>query len=94
MPYTILGDGVVVWSSANKYRTGSNGARGSYGFADPTVYGDRGIRKFSSGEFGFTQPVIAGEGGGARANRALPYGSYVSGFNPNGVVLIRLSRVE
>jgi hypothetical protein len=40
------------------------------------------------------QKPIAGGGGGARAPGKRQYGSRALGYNPNGLVLIRLMRIE
>lgn len=74
----------------------SNGGRGAYAFDDTTVFGDRGLRMATSEAMNRGNPmeVISGSGGGARANRQLPYGSRAVGYNPNGIVLIRLTRIE
>lgn len=39
-------------------------------------------------------PVIPGAGGGVRANRKHPYGSRAAGYNPNGLVLLRLIKLD
>jgi hypothetical protein len=74
----------------------SNGGRGSYSFADTSVFGDRGLRVTSPEAMNLSIPqaVVPGGGGGAKANRQMPYGSRAIGYNPNGIVLIRLTRVE
>lgn len=76
----------------------SNGGRGSFGFADTSVFGDRQLRssdpKAVTDASNIPQDVVAGGGGGAKANHQLPFGSHALGYSPNGVVLIRLTRIE
>ena len=73
------------------------GGRGSFSYTDTSVYGARGSQSneviwtvdLSSGKM-----VIPGTGGGARLNKLSGFGSYATGFNPNGVVAIRLMKIE
>lgn len=64
----------------------ASGGQGSYSFADTTVYGPRQPR--SGGRL-----TIPGTGGGAKVNKLMPYGSNAPGFNPNGAVFIRLTKI-
>jgi hypothetical protein len=69
-----------------------NGGKGSFSFANPSVFGDgqRAVLHSSS----FSKVVIPGGGGGAKANRTLKYGSRASGFSPNGCVFLRLYKIS
>lgn len=97
------------------------GGRGSFSFADTSVYGLRQSRQLwsyllpangprtvgsdgvttvslSSGQVVYIpkttpDPVIPGGGGGARPLSNLKYGSNAPGYSPNGVVVVRLSRI-
>lgn len=64
-------------------RTASHGGRGSYSFADPSVYGPRQQR---SGQ-------LPGGGGGALLIPGQYYGSKAPGSNPNGAVYLRLTKI-
>lgn len=87
------------------YRGAGNGGRGSFSYADTTVYGPRGTRITVAvpipnpilGGIGGSFPgaYVPGGGGGAKANRKpeLLHGSRAVGSDPNGIVLIRLTRV-
>lgn len=83
-------------------RRAASGGRGSFSYADTTVFGARQLRAADPVAVwrpGTPTPetpqiVVAGSGGGVRANRSLPFGSYAPGFSPHGIVLIRLTRVE
>lgn len=82
-------------------RRASSGGRGSFSYADTSVFGARQLRSTHPAAVwrpGTPTPevpqiVVAGGGGGGRANHSLPFGSYAPGFSPHGVVLIRLTRV-
>jgi hypothetical protein len=97
------------------------GGRGSFSFADTSVYGPRQSRQawtyvrpsngpqtiasdgltqvaLSSGQIIYlptttSDPIIPGGGGGARPLSNLKYGSNAPGYSPNGVVVVRLSRI-
>jgi hypothetical protein len=71
---------------------GGSGARGSFSYADTSVFGDRQLRTvYPQAD---NNPVVPGGGGGARANQQMKQGSHAIGYSPHGIVLIRLSRVE
>lgn len=61
----------------------SSGGKGSYNFGDTTVYGPGQP----------PQSFVPGGGGGAKINKLSGYGSKASGFNPNGVVIIRITKL-
>lgn len=61
------------------HRYPTNGGKGSYSYADTSVYGPRGI---SNGDLG-------GGGGGAHRS-SLKFGSYSPGYSPNGAVILRI----
>lgn len=87
------------WSQHLMYFPASNGGRGSFSYADTTIFGDRQLRQDVSILVGYgygsmqPRPMIAGGGGGARP-LSLPFGSRAPGYSPHGVVLIRLTRIE
>jgi len=68
----------------------TNGGQGAFSYLDPSILGTRGLR--AADPTGNGKVTMAGVGGGVRANRNLPVGSYAPGYSPNGAVLIRLSR--
>lgn len=77
----------------------TDGGKGSFSFADTSVYGSAGLREPLSsvpgnliGE-GENSQVIPGEGGGARVLKNNQYGSRSAGYSPNGVVIVRLTRI-
>ena len=67
-----------------------SGGQGSFSYADTSVSGGRGNR--SSDPY-FGRAIVPGAGGGARASSLLKYGSRATGFNPNGVVYLRLVKI-
>lgn len=79
----------------------SAGGQGSYSFADTSVYGARQFRQ----PWTYTRPdngavvtdssnlVTPGGGGGARPFPNLKYGGRGAGFSPDGIVVLRLTRV-
>lgn len=85
------------------------GGQGSYSFGDTSVYGQRQFRQAWSylnpvlnivtGTVTYTpitrgdMLVIPGGGGGARPLGTLKVGSRAPGYSPNGVVVIRLTRI-
>lgn len=79
----------------------TSGGQGSFSYVDTSVYGVRESRSspppppgWISGNFiGIGKQIIPGGGGGARLNRLSGYGSNALGFNPNGVVFIRLIKI-
>ena len=84
----------------------SAGGQGSYNFEDTSVYGQRQSRSaaqrvnavYSGGVLTFVpagdpQFIIPGGGGGARPATNVKAGSYAPGYSPNGVVVVRLSRI-
>ncbi len=66
----------------NTYKAASAGGQGSYSFADSTVFGARG----------WPIDYEAGSGGGAKIG-SLQYGSHALGYDPNGAVIIRLTKI-
>lgn len=71
-------------------KDGSSGARGSMNFVDTSVYGPGQLAsRDSSGAL-----TIPGGGGGAKLNKLARYGSFATGYNPAGAVLIRLTKVD
>jgi hypothetical protein len=89
---------------------GTDGGRGAYSFEDTTLYGARQpavpfpVRNqtydYYTGELDTdttTMTSVAftgGGGGGARPYGQVPYGGRAVGSNPEGVVLIRIFRIE
>lgn len=79
----------------------TSGGQGSFSYADTSVYGVRESRStpppppgWTSGTaYGSGKVIVPGSGGGARLNRLSGYGSNAPGFNPNGVVFIRLVKI-
>lgn len=85
------------------------GGQGSYSFGDTSVYGQRQFRQpwtymkpvtvIGSGILTFTPTVDSsnlvtpGGGGGVRPFSNLKYGSLAPGFSPDGVVLLRLTKI-
>jgi hypothetical protein len=88
----------------------SEGGRGSFSYADTSVYGARQVRGFyvskpvridnTTGEviWGPPEPttelIVPGGGGGAKAPGRRQFGSKAQGYSPRGLVLIRLLKVE
>ena len=68
----------------------SSGGQGSFSFADTSVFGNRGNR---SADPYWGKPIVPGSGGGAKEG-LLKYGSYATGFSPNGLVYIRITKIE
>lgn len=86
------------------YRAAGNGGKGSFSYADTSVYGPRGSRvTVAVPVFGFLGyqtgsipgAYIPGGGGGAKGNRKaeLLRGAPPPQGSPHGIVLIRLTRV-
>jgi hypothetical protein len=73
------------------FHVAGNGGKGSFSFANISVFGD-GQRAFVESESS-GKATVPGAGGGAKANKLLKYGSRAPGFNPNGVVFIRLYKL-
>lgn len=74
------------------------GAKGSFNFADTSHYGNGQPASLSEPILidVLTTPgrlIVPGGGGGGRVNEMLRYGSFATGFSPNGCVVIRLFRV-
>lgn len=68
-----------------------SGANGSFNYGDTSRYGPRELRKATAGG----HIIIPGGGGGAKANPTLIFGGRGGpGANPNGVVIIRLTKLE
>lgn len=95
----------IPYDKQHPYRGAGNGGRGSFSYADTTVYGPRGTRitvaipignPIMGGHSGsFPGALVPGGGGGAKANRKkeLLRGSRAVGAGPHGIVIIRLTRV-
>lgn len=66
-------------------RAATSGGQGSYSYGDPSMYGSRELAS------GTTMP--GGSGGGARMG-TLKHGSRAPGFDPNGLVVIRISKID
>jgi hypothetical protein len=70
-------------------KNAGKGGKGSFSYADTSVYGPgQPSRLYDPGT------SMPGTGGGARLNRTAGYGSRALNFNPNGAVLIRLTKVD
>lgn len=67
----------------------TSGGKGSFSYADTSVYGPSQQRANLAGF-----PIKPGGGGGARAPGNRKYGSRALSYNPNGVVLVRLTKIE
>lgn len=63
----------------------SSGGKGSFSYADTSVYGPPGTVG--------TLAITPGTAGGARVLKNQKFGSRSSGYNPNGVVVVRLTRI-
>jgi hypothetical protein len=88
----------------------SDGGRGSFSLGFTSIYGARASKKYWYNEVYSFDPetgdiseithtptgllIIPGGGGGVRALRKFHYGSRAEGYNPNGLVAIRLTKVE
>lgn len=64
------------------FRYPTSGGKGSYSYADTSVYGPG---NYSDGKLG-------GSGGGAHRS-SLKFGSYSPGYSPNGAVILRIFKV-
>jgi len=78
------GGGGLSGKTVAPIRQAGNGGRGSYSFADTSVYGPRQGKSGS----------IPGGGGGAKLNSLTHYGSKASQAIPDGVVFIRLTKID
>lgn len=67
----------------------TNGGRGAFSYADTSIYGNGQARSTQQSE-----PIIPGGGGGVKADKKLRYGSRAIGFNPNGLVFLRVYKVD
>lgn len=65
-------------------RQPTNGGRGAFSYTDTTVYGAGQFKNY----------LTPGGGGGVRANRKRQVGSDAAGYSPDGMVLIRLTKIE
>lgn len=75
------------------------GGRGSFSYVDTKVYGpQQGPSQWVMTRNGVLVPsgssIVPGTGGGARAPGKRYYGSRAIGFKPDGLVLIRLMKLE
>ncbi len=70
------------------------GGRGSFSYSDTTVYGPgQDHQPFSVQPGGLTALIIPGGGGGARL-KGQGYGSRAPSYSPDGVVMIRLAKID
>ena len=67
----------------------AKGGRGSFSYADTSVNGPG-----QGAYFGPHGGYVAGTGGGAKVVQTYKFGSNAPGFNPNGLVLLRLTKVD
>lgn len=92
------------WQKYGMLYLAGNGGRGSFSYAEPAVHGERQMRQdleimiprqpYWLGSFDRElRPILPGGGGGGKANGQFRYGSNATGFSPNGIVVIRLTRV-
>lgn len=70
---------------ADRVVPASAGGKGSFSYADTSVFGP----PQTVGTF----ELVPGTAGGARVLKNLKYGSRTNGYNPNGVVVVRLTRI-
>lgn len=91
-------------------RNATSGGKGTMSYADISVHGKGELwsywvridRRYShyTGLVEYETPTITtskyvpGGGGGVRALKKYPYGSRAAGYNPNGHVLIRLTKIS
>lgn len=94
------GGGYVIGGGGGYYGTPtpppplpSAGGRGSYSYADTSVYGQRQFRQLWEYSTTYNPVYVAGGGGGARPGKNLKHGSRAVGFSPDGVVVLRLSQI-
>jgi hypothetical protein len=96
--------------SVTTIRQGSNGGRGAFSYGDTSVYGQRQYPSvfvsenrqydYYTGALVSTTLVsgshllIPGGGGGVRANRKRLVGSDAQGYSPDGMVLLRLMKLD
>jgi len=81
-------------------RKASGGGRGAFSYLDTTVYGQREFpsayvpdgTELAAGPY--TIVINPGGGGGVRANRKKPVGSDADGYSPDGMVLLRLIKLD
>lgn len=77
----------------NSYvKLAGSGGQGSFSFGDISVVGVREARSPDPTEN--TLLLVPGGGGGAKVNQLFAYGSHAPGFNPNGIVVLRLTKIE
>lgn len=65
------------------------GGNGSFNYGDTSVYGPKGVLADYKGR----GLIIPGGGGGARVQSKLKYGSKAPGYSPDGLVVVRLTRI-
>lgn len=91
-------------------RDATSGGRGTMSYADTSVYGRGELWSYwvrveraydiYTGELDRVKSTVTeskyvpGGGGGVRALRKYPYGSKAPGYNPNGLVLMRLTKIS
>lgn len=68
----------------------SAGSKGSMNFGDISVFGPGELPHYDA----VGALMFPGGGGGARLNKLARYGSHAPAYNPNGVVQIRLTKIE
>lgn len=90
------GDSVLVPPSVPE-ALAMRGGKGSFSYADTSVYGPGQPENYErdpvSAWYQFIDTLTGGTGGGAKANKTLPFGSRALGFSPNGVVYIRIFKL-
>ncbi len=82
-------------------RKATAGGRGAFSYLDTTVYGQRDQPSVFVGDGTENVPaegngliIVAGGGGGVRANRKRLVGSDTDGYSPEGMVLLRLFKID
>jgi len=82
-------------------RKASSGGRGAFSYLDTTVYGQRDFVSAYVNDGTIlgtpgttTLQIIPGGGGGVRANHKRPVGSDADGYSPEGMVLLRLLKLD
>ena len=91
-------------------RQGTHGGQGSFSYGDTSVFGPRDFRTnyistkyttvWETGQpitaipLNTGWPIVAGGGGGAKAPGKRWHGSRAPGFDPNGVVIVKVFKIE
>jgi hypothetical protein len=71
----------------------TDGGRGSFSHADPSKHGQREIAQNILGSQ-VPMPIDPGDGGGARPLPLSKYGAAMAGYSPNGVVIVKVFKLE